>query len=108
MIRRAIIPLIAVLFASAAPAAPAAPAVPPVGRLYQVMGIGGAGGMFTPAVSPADPNLMFISCDMGGVYRSTDGGRSWAMLHWRQLCGSLRCRPAFAKDAIYWASGDTL
>ncbi len=74
---------------------------------FEVVGIGGAGGMFTPAVSPQDPNLMFISCDMGGVYRSTDGGKHWAMLHWRQLNTSLACRPLFVGDAILWISGPT-
>lgn len=72
---------------------------------YQVMGIGGAGGMFVPSISPNDPKLMFIACDMSGTYRSTDGGQTWAMYHWTQLSSSLRCRPAFGKDAIYWASG---
>jgi photosystem II stability/assembly factor-like uncharacterized protein len=30
------------------------------------------------------------------------------MLHWRQLCDSLGCRPVFLKDAILWVSGSTL
>jgi photosystem II stability/assembly factor-like uncharacterized protein len=75
---------------------------------FQVTGIGGAGGMYTPTVSPNDPNLMFISCDMSGVYRSADGGKSWAMLHWRELSDALHCRPAFTRDAIYWATGNAL
>ena len=75
---------------------------------YQVMGIGGAGGMFVPSISPNDPKLMFIACDMSGTYRSTDGGQSWAMYHWKELSSSLRCRPAFGKDAIYWVTGDQL
>jgi photosystem II stability/assembly factor-like uncharacterized protein len=73
-----------------------------------VTGIGGAGGMFTPAVSPVDPKIMFISCDMGGTYRSEDGGKSWTMLHWRELSNSLECRPAFVGRSIYWVSGNTL
>src|SRR3569833_745774 len=75
---------------------------------FEVMGIGGAGGMFSPAVSPNDPNLMFISCDMSGVYRAADGGKSWAMLHRHELSDALHNHPTNAKDAMYWASGNVL
>jgi len=78
------------------------------GQRFTVMGIGGGGGMFVPSISPFDPKLMFVACDMGGTYRSIDGGRTWRMLHWRQLCDSLGCRPIFLKEAILWASGSTL
>jgi len=77
------------------------------GKPFEVFGIGGGGGMFTPAVSPQDPNLMFLSCDMGGVYRSTDGGKHWVMLDWRQLSSSLLCQPLFVGDTILWMSGST-
>jgi len=60
------------------------PAAEQVGAFVSV-GIGGGGAMFSPACSPHDPNLMFVACDMGGVYRSEDGGRSWSMLDKRQL-----------------------
>ncbi len=59
------------------------------------LGLGGGGGMFSPAVSPLDGKLMFISCDMGGFYRSADGGRSWRMVNFRQLAGNTRCAPVF-------------
>ena len=48
------------------------------------VGLGGGGGIFVPVSSPHDPKLMFCASDMSGVYRSTDGGRTWRMLHWRQ------------------------
>ncbi|MFC1452034.1 WD40/YVTN/BNR-like repeat-containing protein [Verrucomicrobiota bacterium] len=54
------------------------------------VGIGGGGGFFSPAGSPHDPNLVFVSSDMGGFYRSETAGKSWWMLDWRnqQHCGS--------------------
>ena len=52
---------------------------------FEPVGLGGGGGLFSPAASPHDPNLMFVACDMGGLYRSTDGGRSWLMLDKRQM-----------------------
>lgn len=36
----------------------------------------GRGAMYSPSASPHDRLLMFVSCDMGGFYRSEDGGRS--------------------------------
>lgn len=76
--------------------------------VFENLGIGGGGGMFTPAISPDDPNLFLLSCDMGGAYRSEDGGKSWSMLHWREMSDALNCRPVFTKDGIYWAADVTL
>ena len=47
---------------------------------FSSVGLGGGGAMFAPAISPHDPNLLFVGCDMGGVYRSADGGESWTMI----------------------------
>jgi photosystem II stability/assembly factor-like uncharacterized protein len=58
-------------------------------RGFVNVGIGGGGAMFMPACSPHDHNLMFVACDMGGVYRSTNGGTSWKMLDKRQLRGAI-------------------
>ena len=75
---------------------------------FSVIGLGGAGGMYTPAISPFDNKLMLLSCDMSGAYRSLDGGKSWRLIHFKQMCNSAACRPAFTKDAIYWAKGNEL
>ncbi len=83
-------------------------ALPAAEQSWQVLGIGGGGGMFTPAASPYDPDVMLLSCDMSGSYRSTDGGKHWEMIHWSQLHSSLGCRPLFASDAIYWVCGSEL
>ena len=70
---------------------------------WQVTGLGGAGGMYTPTISPYDSNLMFLSCDMSGSYRSSDGGKSWRLIHYMQIRSTLGCRPAFTKDLVFWA-----
>ncbi len=62
---------------------------------YQSIGMGGGGGMFTPAVAPADHNFWLLSSDMSGCYRSLDGGRSWRMIHHKQISGANGCKPAF-------------
>ena len=62
---------------------------------WQNIGLSGGGAMFTPAISPHDPNLILLNCDMSAAYRSTDGGRNWEMYPWQQLLSSTRCRPVF-------------
>ncbi len=53
------------------------------------VGLGGGGGIFCPVSSPHDPNLMFCSSDMSGVYRSTDAGRTWRMIPYQHLSGAI-------------------
>ena len=48
-------------------------------RAEQV-GLGGGGAYYTPRISQADPTLWFVSCDMGGLYRSTDTGAHWSLV----------------------------
>ncbi len=83
-------------------------AAPPV---WEPAGLSGGGGMFSPAISPADPNLMMINCDMSAAYISEDGGRNWRMIHHAQLRSDTRCRPAFHPtnpDVLYASSGGRL
>ena len=77
---------------------------------WEPIGLSGGGGMFASGISPIDPDLMMINCDMSGAYISTDGGRHWTMIHQRQLRSSTSCRPGFhPKDAnlIYACDGAT-
>jgi len=78
------------------------------GKVYEVTGMGGGGGMYTPSVSPYDPDFMLISCDMSGAYRSLDGGRHWELIHYKQINSTRGRRPAFLPDGVLWASGSTL
>jgi photosystem II stability/assembly factor-like uncharacterized protein len=78
---------------------------------WQPLGFSGGGAMFTPAISPADPNLMLLNCDMGATYLSEDGGHNWRMLNHTQLRSDTRCRPAFHPtnpDTIYASSNGRL
>jgi len=45
------------------------------------VGIGGGGAMFGPAVSPHDPAVAFVSCDMGGSFATYNGGESWRVFN---------------------------
>src|SRR6516162_8724211 len=64
-------------------------------QTWMALGLGGGGAMYTPAISPADPKRMLLSCDMSGVYRSIDGGKNWELIHYRQLSSATRVRPVW-------------
>jgi photosystem II stability/assembly factor-like uncharacterized protein len=59
------------------------------------LGLGGGGALFTPSISPANPDLILLNCDMSGAYRSTDGGGSWEMIPYQQLTSSTSVRPVW-------------
>ena len=63
--------------------------------------------MYTPAISPVDPNLILLGCDMSGAYRTTDGGQNWEMIHYRQLTGSTTVRPVWhpTEPGLAYAAG---
>ncbi len=43
------------------------------------IGPGGGGWIQSLACDPRDPDVIYLGCDVGGFYLSTDGGRSWAI-----------------------------
>lgn len=45
------------------------------------VGIGGGGAMFNQTVSPHNPNVAYVSCDMGGSFVTNNGGASWCMFN---------------------------
>jgi hypothetical protein len=55
----------------------------------QPVGPGGGGAMYSPVVSPHDPNLLYVACDMGGLYRSQNGGAEWTMIDGHQMMVSI-------------------
>ncbi len=79
--------------------------------LWEPVGLSGGGGMFSPAISPVDPDLMMLNCDMSAAYISRDGGHNWCMIHQAQLRSDTRCKPGFHpihSDIIYASSGGSL
>ncbi|MGQ9513861.1 MAG: hypothetical protein ACUVTL_02245 [Thermoproteota archaeon] len=62
---------------------------------WKSIGLSGGGAMYTPSISPHDPKLILLNCDMSAAYRTTDGGETWQMLHHEQLLSSTECRPVF-------------
>ena len=62
---------------------------------WEPVGLCGGGAMFSLAISPLDPNLVMMSCDMSGAYISRDGGKTWTMFHHSMLKGCTSCAAVF-------------
>jgi photosystem II stability/assembly factor-like uncharacterized protein len=78
------------------------------GAKWTPLGMTGCGGMFSPTISPVNPKLMMLNCDMSGAYISHDGGQSWEMIPCTELKSSTACRPAFhptEENVIFAAQG---
>ena len=52
---------------------------------WKVLGPGGGGAQFLSTVNPADPDNVFVRCDMTGAYVTLDGGKSWRMFNLRTV-----------------------
>jgi photosystem II stability/assembly factor-like uncharacterized protein len=53
---------------------------------WRVIGPGGGGTFYNPAVSPHDPNLVFVSTDMTSCFVSENGGHTWRAFNLRTTC----------------------
>jgi len=71
---------------------------------WRILGPGGGGAQFYPAVSPHDPHLVLVACDMTGAYISEDGGNSWRMFELRHPVGFFAFDPLDPK-VIYAGAG---
>jgi photosystem II stability/assembly factor-like uncharacterized protein len=87
---------------------------PSPGAGWESRGIGGGGGLFCPAISPHNNNLVYMATDMSMVFRSADFGRNWTSLNFRRLQGGTKSYFGFTSDPniLYAnnmdASGDVL
>jgi photosystem II stability/assembly factor-like uncharacterized protein len=52
-------------------------------RHWKTIGPGGGGALFSPTISPRNPNRILVASDMTGSYISDDGGASWRMFNLR-------------------------
>ncbi|MFI4943093.1 MAG: WD40/YVTN/BNR-like repeat-containing protein, partial [Burkholderiales bacterium] len=65
--------------AALAPPEPLGPTQPVRLDGWRIIGPGGGGTTRRPAISPHDPKVVMLGCDMTGAYLTTDGGASWRM-----------------------------
>jgi photosystem II stability/assembly factor-like uncharacterized protein len=71
---------------------------------WAARGIGGGGAMYSPTINPANPSQIAIACDMSPQFTSSDGGKTWSLIDFRQLQSGHECAIRFTKDpAVAWA-----
>lgn len=58
---------------------------------WHPVGITGGGAFFAPSFHPTDSQVLMATTDMSAVFRSGDGGASWATLPYTDMGGG---RPA--------------
>ena len=78
---------------------------------WRILGPGGGGAQFYPAVSPHDPNLVLVACDMTGAYISEDGGKSWRLFNLRKpvkffAFDPLDSQAIYTGTDVLWRSAD--
>src|SRR5574341_606315 len=73
---------------------------------WKVIGPGGGGTMRRPAISPHDPKLVVLGCDMTGAYITVDGGASWRMINFGSVPTAFAFDPA--KPAVIYAGAGAL
>ncbi len=61
-------------------------------------GIGGGGALFSPTMSPHDPNLIYMATDMSAVFRSSDFGLGWVTLPFTEIQGGVYSEVRFTSD----------
>ena len=76
---------------------------------WTIIGPGGGGTTVDPTISPTDPNLVLLRCDMTGNYITHDGGQSWRMFNLRAGVSAFAFDPAnpdriYAGNAALWRS----
>lgn len=52
---------------------------------WESRGIGAGGALFSPTMSPHDPNQIYMATDMSSVFHTDNFGRTWSTVHFRQL-----------------------
>src|SRR5208282_4710357 len=50
-------------------------------------GPGGGGALFAPSFNPNSSAEMYLACDMGEVFHSTNFGAAWSVVDFRQIEG---------------------
>jgi hypothetical protein len=62
------------------------------------VGIGGGGALYAPNFNPANPEELYVGCDMSGLYHSINAGVSWDVLPFTSIEGGHFADVQFTSD----------
>jgi photosystem II stability/assembly factor-like uncharacterized protein len=90
---------------------PAAAVDAPRSDGWRILGPGGGGATMLPTISPHDPRVVLVACDMTGAYITENGGDSWRMFNLGAAVSSFAFDPIdrnviYAGTAALWRSAD--
>ena len=69
----------------------------PSGR-WKSRGPGGGGCLFAPAISPHNADEVFLSSDMSPIFHTTNFGRSWSTLDFKNFAGDTYSRVGYTSN----------
>lgn len=67
---------------------------------FQSRGIGGGGALFSPAINPADGNERYYASDLGGLYHTTDSGKSYDIVPFTEAVTANYGKVCFSQNNI--------
>ncbi len=52
---------------------------------FHYHGLAGGGAQYSPGINPTNPAELYVSCDMSGLYHTTDTGNTWDIVNWQYV-----------------------
>ncbi len=65
---------------------------------WKPRGVGGGGALFSPGFNPWNAKELFVPCDMSEVFHTTDLGKSWDPVDFRQLQAYPNAKASFTRN----------
>ncbi len=66
--------------------------------LFYPAGVGGGGGLFSPAINPADGSEYYLSCDLGALFHTENGGQQYVITPFTEVVGGVYAKVCFTAD----------
>ena len=63
--------------------------------LFKPTGVSGGGDLVTSSINPFNTDQIYIGCDMMGMYRSMNQGRSWSLIPSSTFSATIRSKMSF-------------
>ncbi len=71
---------------------------------FDPAGVGGGGAMYSPTINPHNGDEMYVACDMSLQFLTTDAGKNWEVMDFRDFKSGHDTAVRFTRDPmIRWA-----